>query len=43
MASVFGNTFWVAAVMVAVVLVPAFLLPRRPLAETSELPTPVLH
>ena len=43
MASVFGDTFWVATAMVALVLVPAFFLPRRRLAETSELPPPVLH
>ncbi|GGO73553.1 DHA2 family efflux MFS transporter permease subunit [Nocardioides deserti] len=33
LAGVFGGTFWVAAVMVAVVLVPAFFLPRKPPAE----------
>jgi hypothetical protein len=43
MASVFSHTFWVATVMVAVVLVPAFFLPRRRLAAGSELPAPVLH
>lgn len=33
LAGVFSGTFWVAAVMVAVVLVPAFFLPRKPPAE----------
>lgn len=33
LAGVFSGTFWVATVMVAVVLVPAFFLPRKPPAE----------
>ncbi|MEV7429572.1 MULTISPECIES: DHA2 family efflux MFS transporter permease subunit [unclassified Nocardioides] len=33
LAGVFSGTFWVATVMVAVVLLPAFFLPRRPPAE----------
>ncbi|NHC23493.1 DHA2 family efflux MFS transporter permease subunit [Nocardioides sp. IC4_145] len=33
LAGVFSGTFWIAAIMVAVVLVPAFFLPRKPPAE----------
>ncbi|MBC9732299.1 DHA2 family efflux MFS transporter permease subunit [Nocardioides marmotae] len=33
LAGVFSGTFWIAAAMVAVVLVPAFFLPRKPPAE----------
>ena len=33
LAGVFSDTFWIAAIMVAVVLVPAFFLPRKPPAE----------
>jgi EmrB/QacA subfamily drug resistance transporter len=33
LASVFSGTFWIAAVMVAVVLVPAFFLPRKPATQ----------
>ena len=29
LAGVFSSTFWVATVMIAVVLIPAFLLPRK--------------
>jgi len=39
MAEAFGTTFWVALVLLAVTLIPAFLLPRRAPQDVVEDPT----
>jgi hypothetical protein len=42
LAGAFGHTFTVAAVLIVLCLVPAFLLPRRRIVTTEETAPPVL-